>query len=221
MKNVTWTRVALVVMASFCLALPALAVPPSIAVVQPGLNGTGNALEVTFPTPLTGGEAAVISQHPVNEQTFNVSYFIDHDDVSLCAGVNCRVAHFRAFGNREGFSREHLRYYLRRLNNGSYTAFVWYKDLNSTNPGFWEQAPLFFFPGSGDPLKIGFEWTGASAAGADDGELRIFRNDVETAVVNGIDSPFEVDNARIGHAGNAVAAGANGTYTLDEYVSTR
>lgn len=220
MKHTAWIRAALVFVAAALCVSPLFAAP-SIAVTPPGggLNGTNHSLEVTFDG--LGGEAVVISDHPNNEQTFNVSWYFDPNGVTLCNAINCRLFFLRAWGNREGPIRDAFQVGL-RLTNFGYRIVLWYRDRDSVNPGQWEQISGPFI--NDDEVKLTVEWTAASAAGVNDGSVRLLTNDVllqPTHEVMGVNNALEVDLVRMGHTNGAVRTGALGSFFLDEYVSTR
>lgn len=183
------------------------------------LNGTNYGLAVTVDG--TAGEAVVISQHPQSEQSFNVSMYVNPNNLTLCAGTECRLWFGRTFGNRGGVFKDAFRIGMKKTATGFYRALVWVKDENSTNPGAWEQVGEFFFGSATTAHKITVEWQAATGNDTDDGSISVYKDDVLVETVSNIDNPFEVDNSRIGHAFGAVKAGAIGTYYLDEYVSTR
>lgn len=221
MRNMTRTQVVFLTLAASLVAMPALA-QNSLQVVQPGLNGTGNALEVTFDNA-AGNQAVVISQHPTNETSFSMSLFIDPVSLDLCRGTTCRLFVARAFGNRNGGFLDAFRLGVRQFASGDFRVILWYKDSASVNPGTWEQLNGPFFNGGTNATKFSIEWQSESSDGAGDGIVRISKNDdAGTLVETTTSSNFnDIDNARIGHVSGSVRAGATGTALFDEYVSTR
>jgi hypothetical protein len=205
------------------VALAAAAVPaaaaPSIAVNNAAaMNGTNFGLEVTLDG--TAGAAVVISQHPQNERTFNVSFYINPNNLTMASGPNGYLWLFRSQGNRLGPIQEAYRVGLKKTPTGFYLAVVWVRDLNSPNPGHWVTAGQWFFGSGSTATKVGVEWTAASDL-VDDGSIRVFKNDVQQASLTGLANRLEVDNARLGHVAGSVQTGATGSVYLDEYVSTR
>ena len=222
MKKAAWIRATLAFVA-VALCVSPLYAAPSIAVTPAGggLNGTNHSLEVTFDGD--PGEAVVVSEHPTDERTFNMSFYLNANDISLCIAPNCRLFVARAWGNREGPIRDAFRVAL-RLTNFGYRIVLWYKDRDSVNPGDWEQINGPFLVNGTTDVKLTVEWIAASALGANDGTARILINDVlaqPSHEVTGINNPLEVDLVRFGHTNGAVRAGALGSLFLDEYVSTR
>jgi|GEM_PF-5903656 len=207
-------------LAAALLAGPVLAA--SIAVVQPGLNGTGNALQVNAAPP--GGQAVVISQHPVNERLFTMSFYVNTDTLSTCsAALTCRLFIARTFGNATGPFVDTFRVGLKRIANGAFRIIVWYKTPTSPNPGTWEAVNSFFLnAGGAADTKVTVEYTASSVIGVLDGRIRVFKDDVladDTGAV--LNLPNDIDNSRIGMVTGNILAGATGTFLLDEYVSTR
>ena len=223
MKYYSVTRAVFVVMVASLLAGPVFG-QVSIGVTPPGggLNGTNHSLEVTYPGGV-GGEAVVVSTHPTNERTFNVSFYINANNIDLCTGPACRLFIYRAWGNREGSISDVMRVGLKQQASGDYRVLLWYKDRDVVGNGSWVQINGPFLSNGTTDHKITVEWTAASD-GADDGTIRILRDDVLVNAAHAVidkNMPFDIDNNRMGHTNGAVRSGATGSMFMDEFVSTR
>lgn len=76
-----------------------------------------------------------------------------------------------------------------------------------------------------EKVNIRYEWAAATAPGANDGFLKMYRNDVLVRTISGLNNDEQtIDEAWFGAiwmANNTQGAAANGSFYFDNFVSTR
>ncbi len=172
----------------------------------------------------TGGMAYVQSNHPSDERTIRVDLNINPNNMNMCQGQNCRWAFLHTLGNREGTGQKNAFLALLKGSNPGtttgYRVIFWVRDFDSAVPGNLKGVLGPFVQGDAK-TKISVEWTAATGNNTNDGEFKIYKDDVLFATESNLDNPFEVDLIRLGHNLGAVASSANGTFYADDFVATR
>lgn len=216
------------------LVTSAAALPGSVA--QPGVNCSGDGqpgpcgLEVVIDDYANTNDTYVVTSHPNAETTYNVSFYIDPNDIFL------QAKKFFAIGNIKKTDpplRNFFLIYLRKSGSGGH---YWELQTNARddNGNFmpWQTAVKI----CGDatttipcdtvgPQEFRFEWAAATAPGANDGFLRIYKNGSLKVEWTGINNDtITIDEASFGAiwmANNDQGAAANGSFYFDTFTSTR
>jgi hypothetical protein len=214
------------------LVTSAAALPGSVA--QPGVNCSGDGqpgpcgLEVVIDDNANTNDTYVVTSHPNAETTYNVSFYIDPNDIFL------QAKKFFAIGNIKKTDpplRNFFLIYLRKSGSGGH---YWELQTNARddNGNFmpWQTAVKI----CGDatttipcdtvgPQEFRFEW--AAAPGANDGFLRIYKNGSLKVEWTGINNDtITIDEASFGAiwmANNDQGVAANGSFYFDTFTSTR
>lgn len=216
------------------LVTSAAALPGSVA--QPGVNCSGDGqpgpcgLEVVIDDYANTNDTYVVTSHPNAETTYNVSFYIDPNDIFL------QAKKFFAIGNIKKTDpplRNFFLIYLRKSGSGGH---YWELQTNARddNGNFmpWQTAVKI----CGDatttipcdtvgPQEFRFEWAAATAPGANDGFLRIYKGGVLKVEWTGINNDtITIDEASFGAiwmANNDQGVAANGSFYFDTFTSTR
>jgi hypothetical protein len=216
------------------LVTSAAALPGSVA--QPGVNCSGDGqpgpcgLEVVIDDNANTNDTYVVTSHPNAETTYNVSFYIDPNDIFL------QAKKFFAIGNIKKTDpplRNFFLIYLRKSGSGGH---YWELQTNARddNGNFmpWQTAVKI----CGDatttipcdtvgPQEFRFEWAAATAPGANDGFLRIYKNGSLKVEWTGINNDtITIDEASFGAiwmANNDQGVAANGSFYFDTFTSTR
>ena len=216
------------------LVTSAAALPGSVP--QPGVNCSGDGLpgpcglEVVIDDYANTNDTYVVTSHPNAEKTYNFSFYIDPNDVFL------QTKKYLALGNirkTDAPNRNFFFVYLRKSGSGGH---YWEIQTNARvdDGSFppWHQAVKI----CGDstttipcdtvgPQEFRIEWAAATAPGANDGFLRVYKNGTIRTEWTGLNNDtMDVDEAWFGAiwmANNTQGVAANGSFYFDTFTSTR
>jgi hypothetical protein len=216
------------------LVTSAAALPGSVA--QPGVNCSGDGqpgpcgLEVVIDDYDNVNDTYVVTSHPNAETTYNFSFYIDPNDIFLQSKKYIAIGNLRKTNlpNRNFFF-----VYLRKSGSGGH---YWEIQTNARldNGAF----PAWHVPVKicGDatttipcdtvgPQEFRIEWAAATAPGANDGFLRVYKNGTVRTEWTGLDNDtLDIDEAWFGAiwmANNTQGVAANGSFYFDTFTSTR
>lgn len=167
-----------------------------------GLRRSDAALEAQA----SAGPTFVRSKHPTAEKTFRVGFDLNVNGVNL-AETSTEI--FRLAGSS---SRGHVRLFLEQENNR-----YWVNLHVRNDSGKFFSVGRTRVPRSRS-ARIEFDWMAASTAGADDGQVLLFKNGKVRIVAADLDN----DRRKVTAATLGFPAGANGSGSVffDNYVST-
>jgi hypothetical protein len=150
----------------------------------------------------------VTDDSPTAEPRYRARFYFDPNSIPMTNGDQHYI--FRAFtGTTEMFRLE------LRFSAGLYQ--VRGRTLNDS--GAWQDTNWFTLNDA--PNIIEFDWQAANAAGANDGALTLWINEVEQVGLTGLDNDTRrIDRARLG-AVAGLDAGTLGTYFFDAFESRR
>lgn len=203
------------------IAAPAFA--DSIAV-----NGSA-ALDGSFglETTIDGtGDAYVVTSHPSAETTYTFSFLVDPNDLNMAAGSSILIGSIR---KTDPPTRNFWLIYIRK--SGSDDFYEIQTNLRQDDGSFppWQTAVKICSPvGAGGipcdtvtPVEFEFRWTAASAPGANDGVMEVYKNGTIRKTFGSLDNDGQtIDEAYFGSIFNS-GTGTTGSYYFDKFVSTR
>jgi len=224
MKRITYVA-AFAALLSLC-ALPALAAN------QLDVNGTAalegsQGLEVIIDGADNLGDAYVVTSHPNLETSYNVKFLIDPSNLTLAATDYFVLGSIRK--TNPPF-RNFLLIFMRKSGNGEF----WEIQTNVRDDGgnlqAW-QLPVKICGSAAAipcnvvaPVEFEFQWRAASAPGANDGSLRVFKNGTVRKEFLNLDNDGQtIDEAYFGaiFMVNGDHGAAAGSYYFDAFESSR
>ena len=151
----------------------------------------------------------VTSDHPNAETHYKASFWFDPNSIPMVSG-NTHVI----FGGYSGTSTLVLRVQFRYYSGNYQVQTALLNDGSTWKSSTWTTI-------SDAPHKIEFDWQASSAAGANNGSLVWWIDDVQKSNLTAVDNDTRrIDFARLGTI-SGVDTGTRGTYYFDEFVSTR
>lgn len=208
--------------ATLVIAVPAMAANTQAVTAACGLNGTGNGLAITLDG--SANQTYVVSQHPVDEKTFNVDFRLNLNTLDIPNDTFFVIT--RGIQTGVG-ARQNFRLQIRRRASGVYAMFLlaWDTRASESRIRFVQGTPIAN-PTADDKWR--FEFIASTFPGAFNGTLRLLQNDVVRIEKTNWPNNGEIDQIQFGFpsSGVLIPTGgstplATGTYCLDEYVSTR
>ncbi len=174
-----------------------------VVVIPEGLKNSDGALEIE-----AGGEKSFVrSDHPTGEKTFRVSFHLKVNNINLASDSaeifrlagSARKGHVRLILEQDG-----KKYWLNLVARGNSGKFV---NLGRT------RVPRT------RTVRIGLDWMAASGPGAADGQMLLSKNGkVRITAIELDNDRRKIGSATLGFP--AGSAGADGTFLVDNYVST-
>lgn len=216
------------------LVTSAAALPGSVP--QPGVTCSGDGqpgpcgLEVVIDDYDNVNDTYVVTSHPNAEGTYNFSFYIYPNDIFL------QSKKFFAIGNirkTDAPNRNFFYVWLRKSGSGGHYWEIQTNARDDNNQfGTWLGAVKICgddtttIPCSSvGPQEFRFEWAAATAPGANDGFLRVYKNGTVRQEWTGINNDtITIDEAWFGAiwmANNAQGVAANGSFYFDTFTSTR
>ncbi len=173
-----------------------------VTVVASGLARSTHALEVAAGS----GKSFLRSKHPSAEKTFNVAFDLNVNRVNL-ANRSAEIMRLAGSGKRG-----HVRLMLEQ-DGDAYFLNLWTRE----DTGGFAQVGRTVVPRS-RTVHIEIDWMAASAPGADDGQIKLFKNSKLRISATDLDN----DGHKIGSVTLGFPAGSSGagTFLVDNYVST-
>ncbi len=154
--------------------------------------------------------AFVADTHPTQEVAYRASFRIGHNGLSMAEGTS----HAVFLGRMANGGGNVLRLFMVRQGANYKLRCRWKRDTGGT--GFCGQ--LTFAPVH---TRVTVEWAAATAPGADDGLVRLFKGDALKAEKTTLDNDtLVIDTARLGLP-QAAAATTVGSFFLDDFASFR
>jgi pimeloyl-ACP methyl ester carboxylesterase len=149
------------------------------------------------------------SDHPDAEPRYVASFNFDPNSITMVNGDTQTI-----FGGYAGTSTLILRVQFRRSSN------LYQVRVGLINDGTtWKDSSWFTITDAYHQIKL--DWRAASAAGANDGNLKIWIDGSQVADLTAVDNDTRrIDRARLG-AVAAIDAGTRGAYYFDEFESSR
>lgn len=222
-------------MAVVSVALVALVLVPgssyaanNLVVVQPGLNGTGNALEVNL-EPGQSNNVFVESSDPNDETHYRIKFWLDPSNLDLPCNQSVRMGAIGSFADGGSGGGQRIVIFLRRACAGAtdiYQINAWGME-DSGYPATYRfligvYAGLVASP---QPFQFELEWTAATGPATSDGIYKVSRlgpNPGSQQVTDLDMSDFTVQYIRIGAlAGSGSKVLSNSSYLFDEFESYR
>ncbi len=176
-----------------------------VAVVRPGMRGTGHALEVTVDG--LRRKSFVRSRHPQRETTFRMDFRLLVNEVDL---GGAKVEILRASGGRTVFQL------LLEKDSGTYFVSLWaWEDSGSVRPVGRVQVP------KRHGVKLAVEWCGATERGKRNGIARLLKKRRVKAQATDLDNAgLRVSDVKVGLPGGSRGT-VGGSFLIDEYASIR
>lgn len=177
-----------------------------VEIVEPGLRGSGRALQVIVDGSRT--RSMLVSSAPRNERSLSVRFLFNANSVDL-AGEKIEIIQFRGGGGS-----------LVRLDlepNGSrYLASLWVRQIDGTDVLVGEVAVK-----SQATVVLGLEWQQASSTVANDGVARLIKGKkVRSERSDLATGGMTIQSVRIGLP-NGSAGATDGSLLFDDIVITR
>ena len=241
-RTMRWT---LVVLGVLVIGVPAFAanelkVTSAAAltgsVPQPGVTCSGDGqpgpcgLEVVIDDNANTNDTYVVTSHPNAEKTYNFSFYIDPNDIFLASKK------FFNIGNLRKTNAPNRNFFFVALRKSGSGGHYWEIQTNArVDDGTF---PVWLQPVKicGDstttipcdtvgPQEFRIEWAAATAPGANDGFLRVYKNGSIRQEWTGLNNDtYDIDEAWFGAiwmANNYQGAAANGSFYFDTFTSTR
>ena len=152
----------------------------------------------------------VIDESPSLETRYRVRFYFDPNSIPMAIGN----AHSILLGSSGGGTVQHLQLELRFQATGYELRALLQNDAKVWISTSW-------IPLSDAPHTLELDWRAATAAGANNGGLTFWIDDVQQANLTGVDNDTRrIDQARLG-AASGVDDGTRGTYFFDAFESRR
>ena len=222
-------RVALCAVAALAFATSAFAAN-NLTVTAPGLNSTGNKLQVNLDFGAAGNNVFVESQHPNDETHYRIRFWINPAGLQITPDTSVRIA---AIGSNENGQR--LLLFLRHdvpddnPGNPIWALNAWGME-DSGAPSTYRFLRGVFVDEVASPGANQFEveWTRSTGAAQANSIFRIQRiagasgGGANQQISNLVMFNFDVDYIRVGAlAGSGANATADSSFAFDEFESYR
>ena len=217
----------LAVLAFVCMSGAALAAN-GIAVNAPGLNSTGNKLQVTVDGTVASTNAFVKTDHPNGETHYRMRFWIDPSSLPIVEG-NAGTNHIRYFrvndqnlGPDTALGTFIVGFITKSIDDHSYHWITWVKENDLV---FRSRGNIFLGTGGGDiPAQLEVEFTQGNNV-ANNICMRKLNGTVQTicrGVGNNLQlSNGDVDFVDIGMFTNSNPSNISGNWKFDEFESYR
>ncbi len=157
----------------------------------------------------SNGAIYVVDNTPAAETSYRARFYFDPNSITMSNGN----AHYLFYGY-SGTTLVVTRVELRRSNNLYQLRAAILTDGNA-----WRTTSWFTISDAPQPLEI--SWLASTAAGANNGSLTFWIDDVQLASLTGVDNDtHRLESIRLG-AIAGVDSGTRGTYYFDSYESRR
>ncbi len=217
----------------FVLAIAALLTTPILA---DSIDINANAalegdlgLETTFDG---AGDAYAVSDAPDAETNYSFSFLIDPNNLSIPNGVSMLIGNMRLSPGISG-KRNFFFVWIRRSGAPGSDFYEIQTNVRQDDTSFpsWQSAIKICSPtGQGDipctvvPVKFEFRWQAATAPGANDGYMEVYKDDTLVRAFANLDNDTHtLDAGWWGSIFNQTspASDVTGSYYLDDFLAVR